>query len=113
MSLSQEFFDERDALIRQRELFGDVELEHFLKPRHVSVDRPHRLGLLIEDRGYMSTADFFVHEVTEQGGQFLEGVEDYQLIFVRRDAAADFATLLNRAKRQKISSINRYVKFSG
>ena len=59
MCLSPEFFDGRDALVLAREAAGDVELEHFLKPRHVSLDRLHQMGLLKDDREHISTADLF------------------------------------------------------
>ena len=104
MSLPPEFFDTRDALILDREAVGDIELEHFLKPRHVSIDRLYRLGLLHDDRGYLTTADFFAHKVTEQGRQFLDEMEDDQLIFVRRVDAAAFVAFLNRVKRKKATS---------
>jgi hypothetical protein len=102
MCLESEFFDAREALIRQREAVGDIELEHFLKPRHVSIDRLYRFGILKNDRDYFTTADLFVHEITDEGARFMEADEDYQLIFVRRDDAPAFGTFLNRAKRTKM-----------
>ena len=100
MCLGPEFFDARDAVIRKRETAGDIELEHFLKPRHISIERLYRLGLLKDERDYLTTADFFVHQVTEQGRLFMDDIEGDQLIFVRRDDAAAFSTFLNRSKRQ-------------
>jgi hypothetical protein len=97
MSLSPEFFDGREALIREREAAGDIELEHFLKRRRVSIDRLYRLGLLMDERGFVTTADLFVHQITELGRQFMDDVEDFQLIFVRGEAAASFGSFLRMA----------------
>jgi len=102
MCLSPEFFHGRDALVLAREATGDVELEHFLKPRHVSLDRLHQMGLLKDDREHFSTADLFPYQVTAQGSAFMLEAEDYQLIFVSRKAVAAFGTFLNRAKRTKM-----------
>jgi len=104
MCLELEFFYGRENRVRECESAGAVELEHFLKPRHVSIDRLYRLGILANDRDSLTTADFFVHQVTAEGARFLEADEGYQLIFVRRDAAAAFGTFLNRAKRTRISA---------
>ena len=98
MSLSPEFFDGREALILEREAAGDIELENFLKRRRVSIDRLYRLDLLMDEREFVTTADLFVHQVTERGRQFMDAVEDDQLIFVRRDAVAAFASFLHSVR---------------
>ena len=99
MCLTPAFFDGREALIRTREAAGDIELVHFLKPRHVSIDRLYLFGILRDDREYLSTTDLFTHQVAEQGMAFLDRDEGYQLIFVRNDRVAAFGTFLNRARR--------------
>lgn len=100
MCLGPEFFDGRDALVLEREAAGDIELENFLKPRHVSIDRLYHWGLLKDEREFLSTADFFVHQVTERGRDFMEEAE-YQLIFIRRDQANAFNTFIYDAWRRK------------
>ena len=85
-------------MVKQRESEGDIELENFLKPRDVSIDRLYEFGILKNDRNYFSTTDLFVHAVTKRGRQFLKEVKDCQLIFVRRAAAARFDDFLNQAK---------------
>ena len=46
MCLGPEFFDAREALVRQREAEGDFELGAFLEPRKVSLDLLYASGLL-------------------------------------------------------------------
>ena len=97
MCLGPEFFDARDALVLKREAEGDIELEHFLEDRGVSVDDLYGLSLLKDDRDFITTADFFVHEVTPEGRRFLKSAA-YQLIFVKRHRVADLSALLSAAK---------------
>lgn len=100
MCLGPDFFDGRDALIQEREARGDIELVNFIKPRHVSIGRLYQWGLLKDDREFLTTADFFVHEITGEGRAYLE--EDaFQLIFVRQDRARDFNAFINRARRRR------------
>lgn len=100
MCLGPDFFDGREALIQEREAEGDIELMNFIKPRHVSIDRLYRWGLLKDDREVFSTADFFVHEITREGLAYLEEA-DFQLIFVRKDRAKAFNAFINRARRTR------------
>lgn len=97
MSLGPEFFDTRDAMIRKREAEGDIELEHYLEDRGVVVDDLYELSLLRDDRDFITTADYFVHEITPEGRHFLKSAA-YQLIFVKRHRVADLTALLSSAK---------------
>ncbi len=97
MSLTPEFFDARDALILNHEAEGDIELEHFLEDRGMLVDDLYGLSLLKDDRDFITTADYFVHEVTPEGRRFLKSAA-FQLIFVKRHRVADLTALLNAAK---------------
>ena len=97
MCLGPEFFDARDALVLKREAEGDIELEHFLEYRGVSIDDLYGVSLLKDDRDYITTADFFAHEVTPEGRRFLKSAA-YQLIFVKRHGVADLSALLSAAK---------------
>jgi hypothetical protein len=82
----------------QRDAKGDFELEKFLEPRQVSIDDLYEFGILKDDRGSFTTADFFVHQVTDLGRRYLAEDKAHQLIFVRRDEAVAFTTFLSRAK---------------
>jgi hypothetical protein len=97
MCLGPEFFDARDEMILKREAEGDIELEHFLEDRGVLVDDLYELSLLKDDRDFITTADYFVHEVTPEGRRFLKSAAN-QLIFVKRHRVADLTALLSSAK---------------
>ena len=100
MCLGPEFFDARDAMIRKREAAGDLEIEHFMEDRGVLVDDLYELSLLKDDRDFITTADYFVHEVTPEGRRFLKSAA-HQLIFVKRHRIADLTALLTAAKANR------------
>ena len=93
MCLGPEFFDAREALILAREAAGDLELEHFLEERGLTVDRLYEVGLLRDDWTAPTTADFFMHTITARGRRFLVKAE-YQLIFVKRSHREAFGSFL-------------------